>query len=162
MGGRRILRIEGLKWCGMCESAKPLSQFYRRTASKDGLSYRCKDCADATGRQWVKSKPKEERGRIYHRRDIKRKFGITAEVYDALFLAQEGLCAICKSPNPTGSRLAVDHDHQTGKVRGLLCGPCNMLLCRIESDPDWANKAFSYLGKAAVENLLREGELLSR
>lgn len=155
---KRVLKLEEGKWCGLCHALKPFSDFYKRTMSKDGLSYRCKECSNSNNNEWMRAKPKEERQKIYHARDMKRKFGITAETYDALFLAQEGVCAICKMPNPTRTRLAVDHDHKTGEVRGLLCGPCNMLLHRIENDPDWANKAFSYLSKNVVENLLREGE----
>jgi hypothetical protein len=154
----RRLAINGEKWCGLCSSLKPLEEFYRRSASKDGRSYRCKDCSNANNSEWMKAKPKEERQKIYFERDLQRKFGISTEVYNAVFLAQEGVCAICKQPNPNRNRLAVDHNHATGEVRGLLCGPCNMLLHRIENDPDWANKAFSYLSKSTIENLLREGE----
>lgn len=63
------------------------------------------------------------------------KYGITAEEYDVMLAQQGGVCAICKAP-PTTRRLAVDHDHETGKIRGLLCSRCNpalgMLLDKIE------------------------------
>lgn len=158
---RRVLTFSGQKWCGLCESLKPLEEFYVRKASKDGRSYRCKPCATQSSTDWMKAKSKQERQKIYLERDLQRKFGISTEIYNAVFLAQEGACAICKHPNPNRNRLAVDHNHVTGEVRGLLCGPCNMLLHRIENDPDWANKAFSYLSKSAIENLLREGEKTS-
>jgi hypothetical protein len=154
----RGLALDGEKWCGKCSLLKPLSEFYVRRASKDGRSYRCKPCSVKNSAEWMNAKPKEERQRIYLERDLRRKFGISTEVYNAVFLAQEGVCAICKQPNPNKNRLAVDHNHETGEVRGLLCGPCNMLLYRIENDPDWANKAFSYLSKSTIENLLGEGE----
>lgn len=65
---------------------------------------------------------------------LRSTFGITIEEYDLMLKAQDGLCAICREPevvadpkNPeTMKRLAVDHDHDTGKVRGLLCQRCNM------------------------------------
>ena len=156
--GERQLKLAGEKWCSLCCAMKPVEEFYRRKASKDGRSYRCKDCSNANNSERMKAKSKEERQKIYLERDLQRKFGISTEVYNAVFLAQEGVCAICKKPNPNKNRLAVDHNHLTGEVRGLLCGPCNMLLHRIENDPDWADKAFSYLSKSTIENLLREGE----
>lgn len=156
--GKRILRVADEKWCPSCESMQPLTNFYVRKLSKDGLSYRCKGCSNKENCEWMRAKPKEERYAIFTHRDLKRNFGITLETYNALLLAQDGVCAICKQSNPNKNRLAVDHNHKTGEVRGLLCGPCNMLLHRIENDPEWANKAFSYLSKSVVENLLREGE----
>lgn len=64
-------------------------------------------------------------------RDLRRKYGITAKAYAKLWQAQGGLCAICNQPEVTTlangivQSLAVDHDHATGKVRGLLCRACN-------------------------------------
>jgi Recombination endonuclease VII len=155
-GWPRIKRSKDSKVCNACGEDKPLAEFYIRRASIDGLSYRCKSCANNAGNQWIAEKPKQERATIYHARDLKRKFGISKETFDALFLSQNGVCAICNQPNPNKNRLAVDHNHVTGQVRGLLCGPCNMLLYRVENDPDWANKAFSYLSKSVVETLLKE------
>ena len=53
------------------------------------------------------------------------RYGLSAASYDKLLAAQEGVCRICKQPCSTGKRLAVDHDHETKKVRGLLCRRCN-------------------------------------
>jgi hypothetical protein len=52
------------------------------------------------------------------------KFGITSEEYDYLLAAQSGVCAICKNP-PKKGKYAVDHDHKTGILRGILCMWCN-------------------------------------
>jgi hypothetical protein len=57
---------------------------------------------------------------------LKRRYGITPEVYDSLLVSQSGLCAICRRP-PGKRRLAVDHDHTTGAVRALLCNACNVV-----------------------------------
>lgn len=54
-------------------------------------------------------------------------YGITLDEYERLFIEQNGLCAICKA-EPIKYKLAVDHDHDTGAVRGLLCPPCNRAL----------------------------------
>lgn len=73
-------------------------------------------------------------------------YGLTAEEYGALLKKQKGVCAICKGINSSGRRLGVDHDHNTGVVRGLLCGPCNSQLGWFEKH---LTKAARYLKHAA-------------
>lgn len=63
---------------------------------------------------------------------LKRKYGITLAEYDQMLEEQHGVCAICGGADPSGRRLAVDHDHETGKVRGLLCTSCNTRLGFLE------------------------------
>jgi len=67
--------------------------------------------------------------------------------YNALLEIQGGVCAICGSDDPkTGGRsFAVDHDHVTGKVRGLLCSPCNRALGGFNDDPVRLQRAVDYL-----------------
>lgn len=85
-------------------------------------------------------------------RYLKARYGLTIEQYVTLEQIQEGLCAICKSP-PTGkvrsgkpaTRLHVDHDHITGKVRGLLCFDCNVMLGKAKDSIDILTKAAQYL-----------------
>jgi hypothetical protein len=60
-----------------------------------------------------------------HARHIETVYALTADQYDAQKAAQGGVCAICRRATGKTKRLAVDHDHRTGLVRGLLCGPCN-------------------------------------
>lgn len=60
--------------------------------------------------------------------EMKKKFGIGTEEYERILAAQDYVCAICGSPSPRSSRkerFAIDHDHDTGKIRGVLCNPCN-------------------------------------
>ena len=66
-----------------------------------------------------------------HKRVLKR-YGMTPEQYDILLLAQGGVCPICGRPLP--SPADVDHDHRTGKVRGLLCTRCNLALGLVHDD----------------------------
>jgi endogenous inhibitor of DNA gyrase (YacG/DUF329 family) len=73
-----------------------------------------------------------------------RRYGITINEYDALLLAQNGVCAICGKP-PTRRRLDIDHNHKTGQVRGLLCEGCNRHIGFIENNPDFIHKAANYL-----------------
>lgn len=83
---------------------------------------------------------------------FKNKFGITTDEYDAMFKAQDGKCAICAQSSKQVHRktgkvrdLAVDHCHDTGKVRALLCTDCNMALGLFKDDPDLLSAAADYL-----------------
>ena len=66
-----------------------------------------------------------------HARMVQSTYGITQEQYWAIYGAQGGKCAICQVATGKTKRLAVDHDHTTGEVRGLLCGPCNQTIGRL-------------------------------
>lgn len=91
-----------------------------------------------------------------HRSDYNRAkalvriYGISEEQYDAMLAAQQGVCALCgKPPKPGGkraaSRLHVDHDHQTGRVRALLCQHCNFGVGAFGDDPELMLKAAAYV-----------------
>jgi hypothetical protein len=84
-------------------------------------------------------------------RDLKKKFGITIEDYNKLFKNQNGLCAICnkseisKHQSGTIRTLSVDHNHETGKVRGLLCSTCNRAIGLLKDNSILLLKASNYL-----------------
>lgn len=92
-------------------------------------------------------------GEAASRRDYRllAKYGITGEEYDAMEREQDGKCAICKQPERRyGShgkvkRLAVDHCHETGKVRGLLCADCNTAIGLLGDNPERVEAARAYL-----------------
>lgn len=65
--------------------------------------------------------------------------------YEGLHEAQSGLCLICGRPSKTDRLLAVDHDHTTGEVRGLLCNECNVGLGMFEDQPEWLERAAQYV-----------------
>jgi Recombination endonuclease VII len=92
----------------------------------------------------------KERRRAYQRNfDLKRNYGITIDDYNQMFIDQRGCCAICETPQyQTNKRLHVDHDHVTGKVRGLLCHNCNLTLGRLKENIDVLRKAIRYLEDA--------------
>lgn len=105
-----------------------------RNSRASGQSYHCREC-DRIAQQ---------------RRRFERDYGITIEEYDALWLAQEGLCAICRQPETATRKgkakaLAVDHDHQTGQVRSLLCSRCNVAIGYLNDDPDLMRAAAVYI-----------------
>lgn len=81
------------------------------------------------------------------RRTHLRAYGLTLDDYTAMLTAQGGRCAICgaASSDATKRRLAVDHCHGTGRVRGLLCGKCNIGIGQFNHDPDLLTKAIEYL-----------------
>lgn len=80
---------------------------------------------------------------------IETRYGMESGEWEARFIAQEGKCAICGSHGRGFIRgekpLVVDHDHKTGKVRGLLCGDCNTALGRFGDDPEQLRRAIAYL-----------------
>lgn len=82
---------------------------------------------------------------------LRAEHGIGLEDYNTMFMKQGGLCFICENPETSNSRwgkvltLAVDHDHKTGKIRGLLCRRCNQVLGKFEDDIKLFKKAISYL-----------------
>lgn len=84
-------------------------------------------------------------------RYLQSRYGLTIEQFDEMVEKQGGLCAICSSP-PKGrwKRLHVDHDHVTGKVRGLLCHACNILLGHARDSGDILQKAAAYLREVSL------------
>lgn len=90
-----------------------------------------------------------------HARHIGRLYGITGEDYDRLRKAQGGLCYICRRATGKRKRLPVDHNHATGEVRGLLCGPCNKILGHLRDDPTALQRAFEYLIRPPAREVLR-------
>ena len=78
---------------------------------------------------------------------LKERYGLTEAQWDEMFQTQGGKCAICLKPQH-GRRLAVDHDHKSGKVRGLLCWRCNKYLISNHRDPELFYSAGRYLERA--------------
>lgn len=99
-------------------------------------------------RRMVRKYSKTPKGRAAHRRaTLKIRFGITPEQYDQMFLFQKGLCGICGEPSLR--RLAVDHDHSTGKIRGLLCTGCNLGIGNFKEDINRMALGIVYLARTS-------------
>lgn len=100
--------------------------------------------AVAAQRQWRLDHPTERKAVDWRKGIAKR--GLTVPEYEAKLAAQGGRCAICWSDCPGGKgRWHIDHDHQTGQVRGLLCSRCNLLLGHGRDNPDLLRLAADYL-----------------
>lgn len=111
---------DGERWCAGCQSFVPL--FYCSGS-------RCRACNSMAA----------------HERRLEKIYGIDAEEYDRIFRVQDGRCAICRN-RPASIRFAVDHDHQTGAVRGILCKRCNHdLLGGSHDSVDLLWRALEYL-----------------
>jgi hypothetical protein len=112
------------KYCPKCKKKKDENDFSKDRQKPGGRYTYCRPC---------KSKYNRECGGLAFSRDwhFRKKYGITAEQRDQMAADQKGLCASCLEPR----KLMVDHDHRTGKVRELLCGPCNRALGYLYEDP---------------------------
>ena len=106
---------------------------------------RCPERKKELAKIWWESN--KERSRLLTRSaKLKRDFGITLEDYDNMFQNQDGCCAICGEHQDSFKiRLAVDHCHNTGKVRGLLCLSCNAGIGNLKDSPTLLKKALNYL-----------------
>lgn len=125
----------------------------------------CKDCGSTTRKLEQISKQvalcatckrarRKARSAATHARHIKATFDLTPEEYDALLAEQGGRCAICRIATGKTKRLAVDHDHATGQVRGLLCSPCNRMLGHLRDSVRMALRIIRYLQYPPYQRML--------
>jgi hypothetical protein len=147
------------KLCKTCRGVKPVDDFNRNSKSKDRLQYNCRVCSSRHLREWKLKNPERnaERTRQWRRNNpIRQKvaqwlwngINMTASGYLALLQSQNNNCALCGIPRTKlAVDFAVDHDHKTGKVRGLLCQKCNRGLGHFQDSPDLLRKAVAYLGE---------------
>lgn len=156
-----------MKVCGGCDTNKPKSDFYKDIKMKDGLYTQCKVCKNKQNKKYrdtpngkiisrkslykynTSSKGKE----IKRNSELKRKYNITSEEYTRILKDQGGVCAICGSSTPGGpGKFHVDHDHDTGKVRGLLCNNCNLGMGYYKDSIGVHLSAVQYLRKVIIEH----------
>jgi hypothetical protein len=151
------------KRCSKCGDTKSAAEFSKNKACKDGLSAWCLLCNRENTRIWrlankdvVNQKARDyrqtERGKAnvdkHNRANRFKRYGITEEDYQAMVADQGGVCKICGQPPSDRMWLDIDHDHETGKVRGLLCSQCNTAIGLLREDPEVLAAAALYL-KAA-------------
>lgn len=153
-----------MKICRTCGEERPLSDFHVSRNRHDGRDVVCRFCrrteraaryrrdpegAQRRTREWNERNP--ERVAEYQRRHRLRKLGVAYEddQFDRLLVEQDGRCAICGTDEPGGrGGFHVDHDHETGQVRGLLCDLCNRGLGYFADDVERLLAAVDYLRRA--------------
>lgn len=134
------------KLCKRCNKRRSVSKFHKAKSSKDGLQYACIDCNKKTVKNWQKENPeywqtqKERSERISIQRRA-RLYGITFE--QAEELSKTTHCEICNKE--LNSNFNIDHDHDSGRVRGVLCPPCNRGLGIFLDDTKLLESAIRYL-----------------
>ena len=82
---------------------------------------------------------------------IKTRYGITALQFNVMRLTQKLACGICKETFKVGQKICVDHDHSTGKVRALLCDPCNQMIERAREKPEVLRAGANYIEKHSTK-----------
>lgn len=147
-GSMRILRVQALPVSAEVACSHPPSESTQAMTAKS-----CKDCG-STSRALKAPGPRcatchravrNARREASWAAGILKRYGITSEQYWALYEAQGGVCWICRRATGKVRRLAVDHDHLTGWVRGLLCKPCNSILAHVRDDEAALKRAAYYL-----------------
>lgn len=143
------------KPCSICGEVKQLVDFSvsRRGTDTSNTVYRgeCKPCASAKAMVWYRAN-RDRSKEISRRHSLKKLYGLSVAEYDALVRQQYGVCAICGNGRDH-KHLHVDHDHDTGNVRGLLCNRCNRAIGLFEDDPAILRKAIAYLVRAKRTHL---------
>lgn len=155
------------KSCSQCGALKSYSDFNSKKNSRDKLRSECKACCLVNSNRWKnnntdKSKASYKKWReknidreravkreyaknnvwAARNRELKRQYGISYATFNIMRVGQLGLCLICKEPT---EKLVVDHCHETGHVRGLLCGKCNSAIGLFKDNIENLKRAVEYL-----------------
>lgn len=162
------------KQCIKCGEMKSLSEFTIHNRAKGQHRNFCHECekkwirdyhkspqGKAKNQEWIaqnqikiaeykrlyrEDEQKRAQNKIYHRAKwLKDAFNMTVADYMALYEKQDGKCAICGSAQNGKKNFCIDHDHETGKVRGLLCHNCNVSVGLMKDSPSLLRKAADYL-----------------
>lgn len=126
-----------VKKCSCCGLEKELINFYPHKNTKDKLRAKCKQCTTTENKEWVENNKDKKKNSHY-----RRTYGISYSEVIHRHSVVNNKCEVCAEEKEL---LAVDHCHTTGKVRGLLCMRCNLLLGKIEENKDIIFKLFNYL-----------------
>jgi hypothetical protein len=144
-----------IKQCPRCGD-KDKSHFHKNKRTRDGLQCYCNKCGaeiqrgEPIGNNKKKIKlSKKERKILVRDRNFKAKYGITLDQYNELFDRQNGRCAICKISEIESKRkkLHLDHDHSSGRIRGILCSSCNAAIGHSYENINILKNAVIYLKK---------------
>lgn len=143
-----------MKICSICKTNKPLSEFYGNKTRRTSVASACKLCQKERMRICAAKRglTRLELGRISK---LKTVYGITPKDRALMFTEQDGLCGICRK-QPIFKKdgldnFYIDHNHQTGKIRGLLCNSCNRVLGIFKDDISLFKSAISYLQRTDIQ-----------
>lgn len=117
--------------CTKCLIYKSWNRFNLDVTQITGYHTCCKNCHVASNRKYI----------------LRRNYDVSLEWYEDKLKRQNGVCEICKKACATGNPLGVDHNHTTGKNRGLLCSGCNLVLGNCRENPETLRRAAKYLEK---------------
>lgn len=154
-----------MKYCSGCDQNLEFSAFGKDKYRKDGLTTRCKKCRNKKNREYMKRNPemrkkhnrqnRQKRKEFYSspegilssRNSHLKKYGMSHDDYVIMLEKQNGVCCICKRHRIASNKghMVVDHCHETGKVRGILCNWCNRGLGLFEDNIDFFKNAIIYL-----------------
>ncbi len=136
------------KICCNCHRSLPFDMFYKSSWHRSRRHSYCKECFKKLRKEkgWGRDK------KVAYAGHINRKFGISVEDYAGMLKKQKGVCAICGQPETMIRRgrvvqLSIDHCHDSGMIRGLLCNNCNKAIGCVHEDVEILQKAISYLKK---------------
>lgn len=138
------------KSCSKCKIEKKWYAFSFSSRTKDGKASTCKLCINSNKdyQNQKKQYAASDAGRLVEMKShLKTKFGISIEQKERMFQEQNGQCAICLKELASLKSACVDHDHVTGKVRDLLCKPCNSYLGKIEKNKEVLKNLNAYVEK---------------
>ena len=167
------------KVCPSCSTEKPASEFRSDKTKADHLSSSCAECISSRSRSYYernkdriranvkayqKANPETQARSVAKRRangkrrlaDVRQRYGVSEEQYAEMLERAGGVCEICgRDPVEVSKRGAcIDHCHETGKVRGILCGPCNTGIGNLRDDPAVLRKALEYLETHSVHDVV--------
>lgn len=134
--------LGNLKRCSRCELFLPHNDYNK---NRNKLRPECRDCRNRDEKPY-RIAHKEQIALAMRKTKLKWKFGMTLEAYEKRYKEQSDCCLLCnRNRSEFKIALSVDHDHKTGKVRGLLCHDCNTGLGKFRDSAELLNKAAQYL-----------------
>lgn len=145
-----------MKFCKFCNRDLPIDDFHFQ-AGRQKRRTKCKDCQsayyhdyknrnhDSLKEKWSSASKRHYTNENRRAKTLKR-YSITVADYDIMLASQNGKCGICLSE----TKLVVDHDHDTGAVRGLLCSECNLGLGKFKDDLDLLKMAVKYVAGTSL------------
>lgn len=148
------------KLCSKCNEAKPWDEFHKSKATVSGYAVYCKPCEMARHDVWrrqnlpkmrkASKKWRNENPRLAKDHILKSRYGVPIGWYESTLATQEGKCASCKTNDPGGKGdFHVDHCHDLGHVRGLLCHNCNVGIGSLQHSIPMLEAAIQYLNQTS-------------